>query len=80
MSDSSFFRPRLAIAFVRPLPLARMLSFLWSDHPIVVKRKLQVNGRGLRGFLLLARDALEAGGEGVGDAEVHGLVVTSFAS
>ena len=51
--------------------LSLALSSLWKLMPGIGRVQLQVEGRRLDGLLLLAGQAGEAVGEGVGDAEVH---------
>jgi len=64
--------PDIAAHAHRPeVSIARLVELV-KAHARAGRVHLQVERRRLGGLLLVAGQAREAGGEGVGDAEVHG--------
>ncbi|MFQ5651411.1 MAG: hypothetical protein ACE5IY_15855 [bacterium] len=59
---------RAEIGISRPIQLMEF-------HPRLRRIELQIERRGLDGLLLFVGQPRQAGGEGVGDAEVHGLTL-----
>ena len=64
-------QPDVAVDADGPEPLVPRLVELVESHPGIGRIDLQIERGGLHGFLLVAGEASEAVGEGVGDAEIH---------